>query len=384
MNRDLILLAISLVTWGTGESMFLYFQPLYLQKLGADPVKIGVILGIAAVASVFVHIPAGYLSDRFGRRPLIWFSWIIGLIATWTMALAKSLPMFVGGMVIYSCTYFVMAPMNSYITAARNKWSVGRAITVEMAAFNFGSILGPFLGGRIADQVGLHSIYFISGCIFILSTCFIFFLRAQPVEHTSTDETFHGLEINRRYLAFLGIIFITMFVAYLPQPLSSNFLHDVRGLSYGQIGQLGSISSLGVVLMSLVLGRINPHLGFIIGQAAVGLFALLLWQGNAFLLYATGYFFLGGFRVAHSFASAQTNELVHQSRMGLAFGLTETVFSIATMLAPPLAGYLYAINPSLTYSVGFGMILLTTMFLAIYYYRPHTRLFPHVERDIEA
>jgi len=77
MNRNLILLAFSLVTWGTGESMFLYFQPLDLQKLGADPVKIGVILGLAAVASIFVHIPAGYLADRFGRRPLIWSSWII-------------------------------------------------------------------------------------------------------------------------------------------------------------------------------------------------------------------------------------------------------------------------------------------------------------------
>ncbi len=384
MNSDLTLLAISLLTWGTGESMFLYFQPLYLHKLGADPLKIGFILGIAAVASVFVHIPAGYLADRFGRRPLIWSSWIIALIATWTMALAKSLPMFVVGMVIYSCTYFVMAPMNSYITAARGKWSVGRALTIEMAAFNFGSILGPALGGRIADQVGLHSIYFISGSIFILSTCFVLRIRPQPLEPTYNEVTRGGLEINRRFLAFWGIIFIAMFVAYLPQPLSSNFLLNERGLSYGQIGQLGSISSLGMVIMSLLLGHINIHLGFAVAQAAVGLFALLLWQGNAFLLFAAGYLFLGGFRMAHSLASAQTNELVHQSRMGLAYGLTETVFSLATMLAPPLAGYLYAFHPSLPYSVSFGLILLSLVILAIYYYWPRTRPVPGGERSIEA
>jgi predicted MFS family arabinose efflux permease len=384
MNRNLVLLTLSLVTWGTGESMFLYFQPLYLQKLGADPVKIGVILGIAGIATVCVHIPAGYLADRYGRRPLIWSSWILGLFAAWTMALAKSLPIFVGGMVIYSCTYFVMAPMNSYITAARGRWSVGRALTVVMAAFSFGSILGPYVGGRVADQVGLNSIFFISGSIFILSTCIVFFLQAQPLDHAAANEPNGGMEINRRYLAFLGIVFISMFIAYLPQPLSSNFLHNVRGLSYSQIGQLGSISSLGMVVLSLAMGRLNHHVGFIIGQAAVGLFTLLLWQGNAFLLYAAGYFFMGGFRVAHSFASAQTNELVHQSRMGLAYGLTETVFSIALMLAPPLAGYLYAIQPSLTYSVSFVLILLTLVLLAIYYYRPHTRLSPHEERSLEA
>jgi len=191
------------------------------------------------------------------------------------------------------------------------------------------------------------------------------------------------MQINRRYLAFLGLIFITMSVAYLPQPLSSNFLHNVRSLSYGQIGQLGSISSLGMVIMSLILGRLNPHVGFILGQAAVGLFCFLLWQGNTFLLFAAGYFFLGGFRTSHSLLSAQTNELVHQSRMGLAYGLTETVFSIATMLAPIVAGFLYVINPSLTYSVSFGMILLTLVLLAVYYYRPRTRLLSQEERSVE-
>jgi MFS family permease len=375
MNRDLALLALSQVTWGTGESMFLYFQPLYLQKLGADPVKIGIILGIAAVASVFVHIPAGYLSDRFGRRPLIWSSWIIALIATWTMALAKNLPVFVSGMVIYSCTYFVIAPMNSYITAARGKWSVGRALTVEMAAFNFGSILGPFLGGSIADQAGLRNIYFVSGIIFIVSTCVVIFIRAQPLERAPADEAGRGLEVNQRHLGFLGIIFITMFVAFLPQPLSSNFLQNVRGLSYGLIGSLGSISSLGMVIMSLILGHIDVHLGFIVAQAFVGIFSLLLWQGNNFLLFGAGYFFLGGFRLAHSLASAQTNELVHKSRMGLSYGLTETVFSIATMLAPPLAGILYVIKPSLPYSISFGLILLSLILLVIYYYRPRTGAF---------
>ena len=41
MTKDLILVAVSLFTWGLGEGIFIYFQPLYLQKLGASPVAIG-------------------------------------------------------------------------------------------------------------------------------------------------------------------------------------------------------------------------------------------------------------------------------------------------------------------------------------------------------
>ena len=78
MARDLILVAISLFTWGLGEGAFLSFQPLYLQQLGADPLRIGAILGGYGLAATLAHIPAGYIADRLGRRPVMWAAWIVG------------------------------------------------------------------------------------------------------------------------------------------------------------------------------------------------------------------------------------------------------------------------------------------------------------------
>ena len=48
MNRSLRWLGAALFLWGLGESMFLLFQPIYLQQLGAGPIQIGVILGALA------------------------------------------------------------------------------------------------------------------------------------------------------------------------------------------------------------------------------------------------------------------------------------------------------------------------------------------------
>ena len=45
MSRDFILVIISLLTWGIGEGAFLYFQPIYLEELGASPLVVGSILG---------------------------------------------------------------------------------------------------------------------------------------------------------------------------------------------------------------------------------------------------------------------------------------------------------------------------------------------------
>jgi len=67
MNRDLRLVALSMSIWGVGEGMFFYFQPLYIQQLGADPVQIGAILGAAGLAAAVALIPAGALADAIGR-----------------------------------------------------------------------------------------------------------------------------------------------------------------------------------------------------------------------------------------------------------------------------------------------------------------------------
>ena len=50
MINDFTLLIFSLITWGVGESAFMYFQPLYLQELGASPLVIGGILGSMGLA----------------------------------------------------------------------------------------------------------------------------------------------------------------------------------------------------------------------------------------------------------------------------------------------------------------------------------------------
>jgi len=84
--------------------MFYFFQPLYLQEFGRRPAEDRSILGLVGLATMLAYLPAGYLSDRIGRRPLICLAWIIGSVATGLMALAQSLPVFVGGMVLYGFT----------------------------------------------------------------------------------------------------------------------------------------------------------------------------------------------------------------------------------------------------------------------------------------
>lgn len=369
MTRDLILLAAALFTWGVGDGMFFLFQPLYLQDLGANPQMIGNILGAVGIAMTVAHLPAGYLADRIGRRPLLYLAWGLGTLATWVMALAPSLPWFTVGTVLYGLTSFVMVPMYSYITAARGKLSIGRAITLTTAAFSLGSVIGPIIGGQIGEKIGLHRTFLVAAFIFILSTLIVLSIRAQPIEETTTQKDGNALKtvLTPRYLRYLALIFVVMFALYLPQPLSQNYLQDVRNLGNAQIGGVIAMRNLGVVVFNLLLGQINARVGFLLAQGAMALFGLALWQGTSLPWYMGAYFLMGSYQTARSLASAQARPLVPPEVMGVAYGFVETAASLSIILAPPLAGYLYARDPVLIYPIGLVAILvglLLTLFFS--------------------
>ncbi len=368
MQRDLILVIISLVIWGTGEGMFIFFQPLYLEELGANPIEIGSILGMVGMAMALVHIPAGYLADRYGRRKLLWAAWIGGTIAAWVMALSTNITGFTIGAILYGITAFVAGPLSSYVTASRGKMTTARALTFTSAAYNFGAILGPLVGGWIGKNLGFRQVFLVAALIFMLSTTTIFFLRKQPVE-TSVSENPTGsikLLINAKFLIFISIIFISFLAMYLPQPLAQNFLKNEKGLDLLQIGQLLSLRSLGIVISNLLLGRLLPQIGFLIAQINLILFSTLIWQGSGTFAFGAGYFLLGSYQTARIFANAQAREHVEARIMGLTFGVVETAITISVVLAPPIAGLVYKVNPSFIYPISIGLIGITIIVNLIY------------------
>ena len=369
MNPALLRLAIALFTWGLGEGIFFYFQPLYLAELGADPFMIGKILGAVGIAMTIVHIPAGHLADKVGRLPLLRVSWSLGLIATAAMAASKTLPLFVSGLILYSLTTFVIAPLNSYVTAARGKWTVERAITLISATFSLGMVSGPLIGGWLGDHYGLRSLYVAALAIFTISTILMYSLPAQPIHSAAKSFSTASILQNKRYWNFLLLTFFVIFTLQVPQPLTQNFLQDERGLSLGQIGLLGSLGGVGNVIFNLGLGQLSAFLGILLSQIAIALYALLIWRGTSMPVYGIAYLLLGGYRSARSLTAAHVNSLIDDAQMGLAYGITETANALPLIIAPPLAGYFYIMDPASPYPLSLLLIFVGILATLIFFSR---------------
>jgi predicted MFS family arabinose efflux permease len=277
------------------------------------------------------------------------------------MAVARQLPMFVFGMLLYGLTAFVSSPLSSYVTAARGTWSVGTALSLVTATFSGGMILGPITGGWIGDTYGLRTVYYVATCFFAISTIFLFFIQKQPIDHHDPDAPPTNLIQNSRFLRYLGVVAFAVFAMYLAQPLTPNFLEGVRGLSLSDIGIIFTVGALGNTLAAIFFSRTNPYRGFVFAQIMVAAFAFIILRGTSLPVLAFAYFLLGGFRAGRPLAMAQARELVHESQMGLTYGVMETVSAVIFIVTPPLAGYLYGKDPMMIYTFSLGLMAVSVL-----------------------
>jgi MFS transporter, DHA1 family, multidrug resistance protein len=367
LNRNLFFVAAALFLWGFGEGMFFNFVPIYLDlQFLLSKYEIGLILGVFGFSMAITHIPAGRLADRFGRRPLLIGAWLLGLVSTLVMGSATALPLFLVGLFAYGLTAFVASPLSSYVTAARGEWSVGTVLSLTTATFGMGMVLGPVTGGWVGDHYGMRMSFYVAAGVFVFSNLFMIFIERQPIDHHDPDSPPLSLRNNQRFITLVGVLAFSIFAMYIAQPLTPNFLEGVRGLSLSQTGLVFTAGALGNSLMAIAFSRANPRRGYLFAQGLVILFAIFIWKGTALPIFALGYFLLGGFRASRPLINAQARELVHESQMGITYGIMETVSSIIFILTPPIAGFLFERDPMILYPLAIGLLVVSIFVCSVF------------------
>lgn len=360
MNRNLPIVAIALSLWGFGEGMFFNFVPIYLDKqFQLSESQIGIVLGVFGFAMAITHIPAGRLSDKIGRRPLLIGAWILGLVSTIVMGMTQWLPVFLTGLFGYGLTAFVSSPLSSYVTAARGKWEISTVLSLTTATFGLGMALGPVTGGWIGDHYGMRMSFLVAAVVFTASNIFMFFIEAQPLDHHDPEAPPPDLGRNRPFVILMGVLAFAIFAMYLAQPMTPNFLNGIRGLSLSDTGKIFTAGALGNSLMAMLFSRVPPRRGFLLAQFLVILAAVSIWKGTALPIFMLGYFLLGGFRAGRPMLMAQARELVHDSQMGMMYGVMETISAVIFILTPPLAGVIYERDPMILYPIGIALIAMS-------------------------
>lgn len=348
LTRDQRLLWLSSLLWGFGMSLFIYIQPLYVASLGASPAEIGLVLGASGIFVTIFYIPFGLWADRYGRKPLILAGWGLGALATLAMAFAPDWRWLVPAMAVYNFSNFALPALNGYIAAGQSDGHLSRTIALLNTGGALGSILSPAVGGWIGELFGLRMVYFCAGITFLLSTLALTFLTPQPITPpTPASRTPRQLLSNRPFLWQIVFVFLLYFSLEISHIMAPKFLEDVRRLSVGQIGGLGSVASLGVITLQLLFGTLPPHsrLPLLLCQLAA-LTGTLLWLNASWLGFILlAYFIHGNNRVVRPSALGLIARSLDSATLSFGYGFYETAFRLGLAVAPYIAGLLYERGP---------------------------------------
>ncbi|MCY0950509.1 MFS transporter [Streptomyces sp. H27-S2] len=294
--RDFRLLLAGAATGQLGAQVTLVALPLVaVLELDAPAFQVGLLTAAETAAFLLVGLPAGALTDRMRKRPLMIRADLVRAVAMASIpaaALADALTMaqlYVVALVTGVATVFFDVAHQSYLPqiVPREQLVAGNGAleTVRSSA----QVTGPGVGGGLVQLVGAHFAVIVDAVGYLLSALFL--SRIKQAEGTPAPVAAGGSlrkEIGEgvRFVfghPLLRVIAVTTGLANFSTAvlMATQTVHLVRvvGLEAGGLGLVLSASAVGGLLGAVCAGRLAARLGqarvILLSVLVTGPFALL-------------------------------------------------------------------------------------------------------------
>jgi len=370
LTRDLRLIFTSNLVGSFGDGLYAYLLPVYMgESLGASDVEIGALYAVMSLTAASTLYLAGTLADRYDRKKIMIAGWVAWLPAPLIFAFAQNWLQMLPGMVLWGV--WLGGPTGTaYIVSTADKSRLTLTFTVMSAAWSFGYIFSPALGGYLAGVTGMRVVFFLAFIFYSLATITLTFLRSQYVVSPTRDSqeercSFFTLLKTKKLLS-LSIFFASMmFIVMLFRPFIPKFLSDVYHYGDFEIGVFGSISFFSSAVLGILLGRLGDRRGKSYALAASMILCslsltILLLFGNFYIL-AIAFFLAGGSYMTWSLMSAVIGPLAPECIRARWISVPQTVSMFASFIAPYIGGVLYTFWQYYPFIVA----IVITLFLAL-------------------
>lgn len=112
------------------------------------------ILAVVVVANLIVIMPASRLSDRIGRKPVIWAACAVGMAGAGIVALAPTIPIALVGAFVFGASQGTFLAVDwALMTDIIPRVSAGRYMGISNVATGASTPLSTALGGIVLDLV---------------------------------------------------------------------------------------------------------------------------------------------------------------------------------------------------------------------------------------
>ena len=280
-----LLAFVCLVTFGCyfAVSMRLPVVPLHARDMGITTVQIGVINAVFYLMAGLLSLPAGMMSDRFGRRRLAIAGSIVLFTGMLLLFFGSSYLQFTGLYLLLGGGMAAFGPtMMSWVAEISPVSHLGRAYGWYTTALFCGLGVGPAVGGALGKVLGLRPVFLIGAAVVAVNIWAIQSLlparepaAAVRVEKGRWRSNLDDVLTNRFLIGcwsttFGACVIAGMFFSFMP-------LHaDNSGLDVGQIGVVYLVQSVTNALSRIPFGAVSDRVGQRKYQALLGIVLVTL------------------------------------------------------------------------------------------------------------
>jgi MFS transporter, DHA1 family, multidrug resistance protein len=280
-KRTLLILWIADFFGAMGMSLILPFLPLYIEQLGVHSTQAverwtGWIFASQFIVSVIFQPIWGSMADKYGRKVMLLRAGFgMGIITALMGLVSQPWQLLVLRIINGIFSGFMSMSISLLASVTPNEQS-GRALGTLQTGLIAGNLLGPLAGGFMAEKMGYHHIFFITGAFLCIAGLLILFFVHE--EHKPKSKVKQKNKVQWAMVKPLVPVFIASFVTNMGmmsiEPLATVY---AKTLYHGMhleffAGLVVSITGMANLIGSPTLGRIGDK----IGQKKVLAFALFM------------------------------------------------------------------------------------------------------------
>jgi MFS family permease len=381
LNGWLLLFMFAMILANIGGNMYFPILPLYLQDLNATVQQVGLFFTLSRIIPLALQILGGWMSDTLGRLRSIAIGSIGGMIGFVFMLVAPTWQWLLVAMAFGAVSGALVGPsFDAFIAENSDESNRARVFGITQSLFMIVAVIGPFLGGWLADDYSFRFMLLVAALLYLGATIIRIGMarRARESEEKKAEKlNFLGLKANLG--AVFGMVFSGGIITWimitdgvrdtafaLSDNLTSLYMGDVAGMSMKQIGLVNSLFGLFMMLFTYPGGWLADKKGERIGIAAgfglIGLsfFVFLLNKATVWMFgFSWALAGIGAGLLSPAYSSL-ISKAVPEKLRGTAFGLFSTSLGLISLPAPALGALLWdSFNPRFPFIVTAAVVLAT-------------------------
>lgn len=317
---------------------------------GYTPLLIGVAIGAYGLTQALFQIPFGWMSDRFGRKPVILFGLLLFALGSIVAAFSDSIYGVIIGRLLQGCGAIASAIMALAADLSRDEQRTKIMASIGMsigAAFAVAMIVGPGL----TSLIGLQGIFALISVLALVAMLIIYFVTPDPQSQfiqkdaIATKGQFSrilkdGQLMRLNFGIFTLHFLLTSFFVVFPSRLVSL---DINLAQHSWLYLITMAAAVILMLPLIIFAEKNRQharvmLAGVILIAAVQ-FAFGLYHFGLILVVISMVVYFTGFNLMEALLPSMISRIAPLSGKGTALGVYSTSQFAGAFLGGPVAGY---------------------------------------------